>query len=78
MIIQCPYCATSYQLDPARLVGKSPVLKCSRCDNVFPAPSGKAKKRPAPAPPAPAGGPPAAEKNLPLPFDEPGWKEDTE
>jgi len=78
MIIQCPYCATSYQLDPARLTGKNPMLKCSRCDHIFPAPSAKGKKRPAPTPPAPDVAVPAAEKSLTLPFDEPQWKADTE
>ncbi len=76
MIIQCPYCATSYELDPARLTGKNPMLKCSRCRHVFAAPSGK--KRPARAP-APTEEPaPEAEPNLQLPFEEPRWKEEPE
>ncbi len=76
MIIQCPYCATSYELDPARLSSKNPMLKCSRCRHVFAAPSGK--KRPARAP-APAEKPaPEAEPNLKLPCEAPRWKEEPE
>ncbi|MFI5395715.1 MAG: DUF3426 domain-containing protein [Candidatus Binatia bacterium] len=75
MIVQCPYCATSYELDAARLTGKNPMLKCSRCQRIFPAPT--PKKRPAPTPPVAAETTPAADKNLTLPFDEPTWKEQT-
>lgn len=78
MIIQCPYCATSYQLEPARLTGKSPMLKCSRCDHIFPAPTAKGKKRPMPASPVADDAASAANKNLTLPFDEPRWKEGAE
>lgn len=75
MIVQCPYCSTSYEIDPARFTGKSPMLKCSRCQRTFPAPT--SKKRPAPAPPVAEEATPAADKNLTLPFDEPAWKEQT-
>lgn len=76
MIIQCPYCTTSYQLEPARLTGKSPMLKCSRCDRIFPAPAAKAKNRPAPASSAAEDTAPAADKNLTLPFHQAAWKEE--
>jgi len=75
VIIQCPYCARRYQLDLARLRGSNPMLKCSRCQRVFPAPSAKkpASPRPAREKPAPAGG-----ENLTLPLDEPSWKDEPE
>jgi predicted Zn finger-like uncharacterized protein len=78
VIIQCPYCATSYQLEPARLAGKSPMLKCSRCDHIFPAPAAKSKKRPTPPLSVAEDAAPAADKNLTLPFHEAAWKEDAE
>lgn len=73
MIIQCPHCTTRYQLDPARLTGPNPMLKCSRCHHIFPGPSSKkasassaqVAKRPAPK----------QEGNLTLPFEEADWKE---
>jgi predicted Zn finger-like uncharacterized protein len=73
MIVQCPYCARSYQLDPARLSGKNPMLKCSRCKHVFAAPTSKKRGL---APPRRAT--PAADENLKLPFDEPAWKDEAE
>ncbi len=76
MIIQCPYCATSYELDPARLAGKNPMLKCSRCRHVFAAPS--AKKRAARVPAATEKPTPDPEPNLTLPFEEPRWKPEAE
>jgi predicted Zn finger-like uncharacterized protein len=75
MIVQCPYCATSYQLDPARLTGKNPMLKCSRCRHVFAAPTSKKKGGASPAPQRAAH---AADESLELPFDEPTWKDEAE
>ncbi len=73
MIVQCPYCATSYQLDPGRLTGANPTLKCSRCRQTFPAPS--SKKRP-PVPRSSAGKPISpADETLTLPFEPSGWKD---
>jgi len=72
MIVQCPYCATSYQLDPARLTGKHPMLKCSRCRHVFAAPTSKRRGSP------PRRGIPAVDENLKLPFDEATWKDEVE
>ncbi len=75
MIVQCPYCATRYELDAARIAGPNPMLKCSRCRHIFPAPS-DTKRAPAPAAaPTRARAHPPAEENLQLPFDEPHWKE---
>jgi predicted Zn finger-like uncharacterized protein len=76
VIVECPYCSTRYQLDPARLTGGSPRLKCSRCHRVFPAPSAKTQ---APKPP-PATKPREAgdHETLELPFDEPAWKDGEE
>jgi predicted Zn finger-like uncharacterized protein len=75
MIVQCPYCATSYRLDPARLTGKNPMLKCSRCRHVFAAPTSKKKGSTAPSPQRAAR---AADESLKLPFDEPTWKDEAE
>lgn len=68
MIIQCPYCATRYELDAARMAGPNPMFKCSRCRHIFPAPSAGQR------PPAPAAAPEGAkshptEENLTLPFE---------
>ena len=71
MIVQCPYCATRYQLDATRLAGPKPMLKCSRCRHMFPAPSSASKK----AAPAPPTAPPPASESLSLPFDETEWKD---
>ena len=75
MIIECPYCARRYQLNPARLRGSNPMLKCSRCLRIFPAPSAKKPSplRPAREKPARAGG-----ESLTLPLDEPAWKDEPE
>jgi predicted Zn finger-like uncharacterized protein len=70
MIVACPYCATRFTLDEARLAGANPMLKCSRCRHVFPAPS---PKKQAPASPKGAA---AAQESLPLPFEESGWKDE--
>jgi predicted Zn finger-like uncharacterized protein len=75
VIVQCPYCATSYQLDPARLTSKSPMLKCSRCRHVFAAPT---SKRRGSTPPSPRRAARTADENLELPFDEPTWKDEAE
>jgi predicted Zn finger-like uncharacterized protein len=69
VIIQCPYCATRYELDAARMSGPHPMFKCSRCRHIFPAPSAEQR------PPAPAAVPrgakshPTSEENLTLPFE---------
>jgi predicted Zn finger-like uncharacterized protein len=75
VIIQCPYCATRYELDAARMTGPNPMFKCSRCRHIFPAPSA-GQRTPAPAA-ATAGAKSRAgsEENLPLPFDETHAKE---
>jgi predicted Zn finger-like uncharacterized protein len=69
VIVQCPYCATRYQLDAARLAGPNPMLKCSRCHHIFPAPSSKRSAPRAPAPKRPA----ADAGTLTLPFDDADW-----
>jgi predicted Zn finger-like uncharacterized protein len=69
VIIQCPYCATRYELDAARMTGPNPMFKCSRCRHIFPAPSAA---QPTPAPAAAPGGAkphPSSEENLTLPFE---------
>lgn len=75
MIVRCPYCATSYQLDVARLTGPKPMLKCSRCRNTFPAPTAK---KPATAAPLADKPKPVADGNLTLPFEEATWKDEAE
>jgi predicted Zn finger-like uncharacterized protein len=71
MIVQCPYCATRYQLEEERFTAPNPMLKCSRCRHVFPAPgsksatSAKAKKTP-----------PPEDENLTLPFERDSWKDE--
>jgi predicted Zn finger-like uncharacterized protein len=72
MIVSCPYCSTRYEIDAARLASPNPMLKCSRCRHIFPAPSSK-KSTPSPAP-AKANRP--DDENLTLPFEEPGWKDE--
>ena len=69
MIIQCPYCATRYELDATRMTGPNPMFKCSRCRHIFPAPSGGQRT---PAPAAALGGAksrPSSDANLTLPFE---------
>ncbi|HXQ22196.1 MAG TPA: DUF3426 domain-containing protein [Candidatus Acidoferrales bacterium] len=73
MIVQCPYCATRYQVDAARLAGPNPMLKCSRCKRIFPTPTPKKS-----APPAAEKSTRAAGENLTLPFDEGAWKDEAE
>jgi predicted Zn finger-like uncharacterized protein len=72
VIIECPYCATRYELDAARMSGPNPMFKCSRCRHIFPAQS------PAQRPPAAAAerAQPKrpSEENLTLPFEESGGK----
>jgi predicted Zn finger-like uncharacterized protein len=72
VIVSCPYCSTRYEIDAARLTGPNPMLKCSRCRHIFPAPS--SKKSPPPQPVAEA---PTAD-SLSLPFDEPAWKDEAD
>jgi predicted Zn finger-like uncharacterized protein len=48
VIVQCPYCNTRYELDVARVAGANPMLKCSKCRHIFPAPSATPRS-PAPA-----------------------------
>jgi predicted Zn finger-like uncharacterized protein len=81
MIIQCPYCATRFHLDEARLTTPNPMLKCSRCRHIFPAPSRAAGEAAgAPSPPQ-ASEPPAEEspsqapQNLSFSFSENSAKE---
>ncbi len=69
MIVSCPYCATRFNLEPTRLAGPNPMLKCSRCRHVFPAPR---PKKQAPSPKSSS----AEEASLTLPFDESGWKDE--
>lgn len=74
MIVQCPYCATRYQVDESRFASANPMLKCSRCRHVFPAPgsrkpSAAAKTRKTAPPP---------EESLTLPFEKTSWKDDRE
>jgi len=77
VIVQCPYCATRFQLDDARVKGTSPRLRCSRCRQIFAAPSGKAAARKPTPPPrlSPADAPP---QSLSLPFEESSWKDEPE
>jgi predicted Zn finger-like uncharacterized protein len=69
MIVQCPYCSTRYQLEEERFTAPNPMLKCSRCRHVFPAPGSKkatkAKKAPSPE-----------DESLTLPFEKDSWKDD--
>jgi predicted Zn finger-like uncharacterized protein len=54
MIIECPYCSTRFRLDEKRLSTARPMLKCSRCQHIFPAPeraAGRPQEAPPPAPP---------------------------
>jgi predicted Zn finger-like uncharacterized protein len=80
VIVQCPYCATRYRIDSARLSGPSPQLKCSRCDHVFPAPAAKGSTTASPAAEKKPGrprtekAPSPAEESLTLPFEEASWK----
>jgi predicted Zn finger-like uncharacterized protein len=72
VIVQCPYCATRYRLDPARLTASGARLKCSRCEHVFPAPASAQEGEPAPAPARSRPSPP--EESLTLPFEEASWE----
>lgn len=38
MIIECPSCMTRFRLDETRVSGQRPLLKCSRCQHIFPMP----------------------------------------
>lgn len=84
MIIECPYCSTRFRLDDARLKNRRAMLKCSRCQHIFPTPSAARVANPAedvededeplPTPPLATTPPPPrrrppAEVNLSLPFD---------
>lgn len=74
MIVQCPYCATRYQVDEARFNSPNPMLKCARCRHVFPAPGSKkpgasAKSRKIPPP---------EDESLTLPFDQTSWKDEND
>jgi len=70
MIVQCPYCGTRYQLDDERFNAPNPMLKCSRCRHVFPAPSAK---KPASAKAKKTS--PPEDESLTLPFEKESWKE---
>jgi predicted Zn finger-like uncharacterized protein len=76
VIIQCPYCATRYELDTARMTGPNPMFKCSRCRHIFPAPSAE-QHATAPGAPARAKPHPPSEESLTLPFDETRGKKHT-
>ncbi len=65
MIVQCPYCATRYKIDDAKVAAGNARMKCSRCQQVFPAPSTKKRVAAAPTKPTLAGA-----VNLKLPFDD--------
>lgn len=90
MIIQCPYCATRFQLDDSRLAGPHPMLKCSRCRHIFPGPAQpgtSAAAKPSAAPPNPitaagrkgkAAGAAGAPENLSFTFSDPPVKDSQE
>ena len=71
MIVTCPHCSTRYNIEETRLAGPSPMLKCSRCRRVFPAPTVK-KQAPSPSPKSSS----SDAENLKLPFEEPAWKDE--
>ena len=68
MIVQCPNCGVRYRLSEARLNAVGTRLKCSRCDQVFPAPSSKKRSAAAPKPAS------TPNENLSLPFAGEVWK----
>jgi predicted Zn finger-like uncharacterized protein len=79
VIVQCPYCATRFHVEDARLKGVTPRFRCSRCRQIFAAPSGKAApSKPVPAPPPQPPAAAAAPETLSLPFEEPSWKDEAE
>lgn len=90
MIIQCPYCATRFQLDDSRLAGPHPMLKCSRCRHIFPGPAqpgASAAAKPSATPPSPtmatgrkgkAGGATGAPENLSFTFSDPPARDSQE
>ena len=77
VIIECPSCMTRFRLDESRLTGqKKPLLKCSRCQHVFPAPTSigtvaaepiEKEEEPAPAGQLPS---PNDADNMSFSFDE--------
>lgn len=71
MIVACPNCHTQFEFDATRVSAASVKLKCSRCRNVFPAPSNKKQ-----APPSPIAKKSEARdlSTLELPFEEAEWK----
>lgn len=69
MIVQCPYCSTRYQLEEERFTAPNPMLKCSRCRHVFPAPGPKKATKGKAAPPP-------EDESLTLPFEKDSWKDD--
>lgn len=72
MVVQCPYCATRYQIDEKRFNAPNPMLKCSRCRHVFPAPGSKKSNTSA----KPKKTAPAEDESLTLPFEDASWKDD--
>jgi predicted Zn finger-like uncharacterized protein len=83
VIVQCPYCATRYRIDAARLGAPDSMLKCSRCEHVFPAPSDRLQSPASAAATEKPGRPrtekaPAPEESLTLPFESASWKPDPE
>jgi predicted Zn finger-like uncharacterized protein len=73
MIVQCPYCSTRYQLDDERFNAPNPMLKCSRCRHVFPAPGSKKS-----APAKTKKTTPPEDESLTLPFERESWKDEAE
>ncbi|MBI3786177.1 MAG: zinc-ribbon domain-containing protein [Deltaproteobacteria bacterium] len=68
MIVQCPNCGVRYKLSEARLSAVGARLKCSRCDQVFPAPSSKKRST------AASKSTSTPDPNLSLPFEGDVWK----
>ena len=66
MIVACPNCLTRFRLDATGLPVPRPMLKCSRCQHIFPGPWAPAKAGRTPASPASADRP---EESLSFAFD---------
>jgi len=67
MIVACPNCLTRFRLDATRLPTPRPMLKCSRCQNIFPGPWASTKPRRGPTPPPDAS---HQEESLSFSFDQ--------
>jgi predicted Zn finger-like uncharacterized protein len=88
MIIECPHCMTRFRLDESRVSGLSPLLKCSRCQHIFPLPGAAPAAAPPVQPPPPVEPKPPARNvrpartdnaNLSFDFgsDEDQWETDS-